>query len=62
MGDQQATIVGLKRELKTTREKVRELKGQIDGWRRVARALRSLAGIDEEKFGNLLRSESLPFE
>lgn len=59
MGDQEITIIGLKRELKATRAKVQELKGQIDGWCRVAGALRSLAGIDEEKFSNLLRSESL---
>jgi hypothetical protein len=58
MGDQEAAILGLKRELKASREKARQLKEQVDGWRRVARTLRSLAGLDEERFNNLLRAES----
>ena len=60
MADQEAKIIGLKRELKIARGKARELKGQIDGWSRVTRTLRSLAGLDEERFNNLLRAESLP--
>ena len=59
MADEQATIVGLKREMKTLREKARELKGQIERWRRVTHTLRSLAGLDDQRFNNLLRSESL---
>ena len=63
MGDKEANaIVGLKRELKTTREKVRELKGQNDRWRSVANALRKIAALDEGQFKNLLQSESLPCE
>jgi hypothetical protein len=54
-----SAIVGLKRELKTTREKVRELKGQTERWRNVARTLRKIAGLDEEKFRNLVEAESL---
>ncbi|WP_334406596.1 hypothetical protein [Bradyrhizobium sp. AZCC 2289] len=57
-----SAIVGLKRELKTTREKVRELKGQSERWRNVASALRKIAALDEGQFENLLRSESLPCE
>jgi hypothetical protein len=54
-------IVGLKRELKTSREKVKELKGQAEAWRRVTSTLRALAGLDDEKFKNLLRSEYLTY-
>lgn len=55
-------ILGLKRELKTTRERVRELKDQNARWGSVAHTLRKLAGLDEEKYKNLLRAESLPCE
>jgi hypothetical protein len=55
-------IIGLKRELKTTREKARELKDQNARWCSVANILRKLAGLDEEKFKNLLKAESLPCE
>jgi hypothetical protein len=59
MTDEQTTIIGLKRELKSQRDKARELRGQVDRWRRVTHTLRALAGLDDEKFNNLLRSESL---
>jgi hypothetical protein len=60
MSDQQTAIVGLKRELKETRAKVHDLKEQVGRWRDVGDILRKLAGLDEEKFRNLLRSECLP--
>ncbi|MBB4428016.1 hypothetical protein GGD66_006602 [Bradyrhizobium sp. CIR48] len=62
MSDRESVIVGLKRELKSTREKVRELKSQNDRWHVVAQMLRKLAGLDEGKFKNLLQAESLPCE
>ena len=63
MGDKETTaILGLKRELKSTREKVRELNSQNGRWRTVAQMLRKLAGLDEDKFKNLLQAESLPCE
>jgi hypothetical protein len=55
-----SVILGLKRDLKTVRERVRELKDQNARWCSVAHTLRKLAGLDEEKFRNLLRAESLP--
>jgi hypothetical protein len=33
MNDREAVIIGLKRELKTIREKMRELKSQNERWR-----------------------------
>ena len=63
MGDKETfAIVGLKRELKMTREKLRELKGQNLRWRNVASALRKIAALDEGQFKNMLQSESLPCE
>jgi hypothetical protein len=58
----ETVILGLKAELRTTREKVRELRTQAASWCSVAHTLRKLAGLDEEKFRNLLKSESLPCE
>lgn len=58
----EAVIVGVKRELKATREKMRELRAQNVRWCSVAHTLRKLAGLDEAKFNNLLQSESLPLE
>ena len=52
-------IIGLKRELKTIRGTVRELKDQNERWRNVAQTLRKLAGLDDDKFKNLIRAESL---
>jgi hypothetical protein len=60
MIDQTSAILGLKRELKTVRANVRELKGENNRWRSVAHTLRKIAALDEEKFRNLLQSESLP--
>jgi hypothetical protein len=57
-----AAILGLKRELKTTREKVRDLSAQNRRWCSVAQSLRKLAGLEDEKFKNLLRAESLTCE
>jgi hypothetical protein len=61
-GNIEGVILGLKRDLKTTRERVRELKDQNMHWCSVAQTLRKLAGLDEEKFKNLLKAESLPCE
>jgi hypothetical protein len=60
MSNQDAAIVGLKRELKTVRATVRELKDQNERWRSVAHTLRKIAALDEDKFRNLLQAESLP--
>jgi len=57
-----AAILGLKQEVKTLRQRARELKGQNDRWRSVARTLRNLAGVDDGQFNNLLRAQSLPVE
>lgn len=62
MSDQERVIVGLKRELKSTRKEVRGLKSQNGRWYVVAQMLRKLAGLDEAKFKNLLQAESLPCE
>jgi hypothetical protein len=62
MPTETAAIVGLKRELKAVRGTVRELKDQNARWRNVAHTLRKIAALDEGKFKNLLRSESLPCE
>lgn len=62
MTDQDRAIVGLKRELKMVRGTVHELKDQNTRWLNVAHTLRKIAALDEEKFKNLLRSESLPCE
>jgi hypothetical protein len=60
MADKETSaIVGLKREIKTVRQQVRDLKGQNDRWRSVAGTLRKLAGMDDIQFQNLLRGESL---
>jgi hypothetical protein len=62
MSDQEKAIVGLKRELKTIRGRVRELKDEAERWRSVAHTLRNLAGIDGGQFKNLLRAQSLTVE
>jgi hypothetical protein len=62
VGSSDGVILGLKRELRTTRERMRELKDQNVRWCSVAHTLRKLAGLDEEKFKNLLQAESLPCE
>lgn len=62
MSDRETAIIGLKHELKTTRVKVRELKGQNERWHSVAQVLRKLAGLDDAQFKNLLQMESLPCE
>jgi len=62
VGNIDVAIVGLKRELKATRESLRELRDQNQRWLSVAQILRKLAGLDEDKFKNLLRAESLPCE
>jgi hypothetical protein len=59
---QTSAILGLKRELKSTRAAARELKGQNERWRRVCATLRSLADLDDGQFRNLLKAESLPLE
>jgi hypothetical protein len=60
MSNQDAAIVGLKRELKTIRGRVRELKDENGRWRNLCTTLRKIAGLDEGKFKNLMQSESLP--
>lgn len=62
MSDHERAIVGLKRELKSTRQEVRELRSQNGRWYVVAQTLRKIAGLDEEKFKNLLQAESLRCE
>jgi hypothetical protein len=62
MSNQETAIIGLKHELKTVRGRVRELKDENGRWRNVAHTLRKIAALDEGKFNNLLRSESLPCE
>jgi hypothetical protein len=62
MGDQGHAIVGLKMQIKTVRGIVRELKVQNERWRKVAHTLRDIAALDEDKFRNLLRAQSLPCE
>jgi hypothetical protein len=62
MGDPVHALVGIKRELRTVRGAVRELRAQNERWRKVALTLRDLAALDEDKFRNLLRAQSLPCE
>ena len=63
MSDRETSaLVGLKREIKAVRAAARVLKDQNDRWRSVAQILRKLAGLDEDKFKNLLQAESLPCE
>jgi len=62
VGNIESVILGLKRELKATRDNARELKAQNVRWCSVAQTLKKLAGLDEGKFKNLLQSESLPCE
>jgi len=63
MSDKETSaIVGLKRELKAVRATAREWKDQAVRWRRVCGMLRSLAGLDDGQFRNLLKAESLPCE
>lgn len=59
MVDHDTVIVGLKRDLKITRDEVRELRSQNDRWRIAAYTLRNLAGLEERQFRNLLKAESL---
>ncbi|MHC2536004.1 hypothetical protein [Bradyrhizobium diazoefficiens] len=61
MNEREASaLVGLKREIKAVRANVRELKGQAERWRKVCATLRGLAGLSDDQFRNLLRTESLP--
>lgn len=62
MSDREAAIIGLKREIETVRATARDLKQQVARWRNVAQLLRKLAGLDEQKYRNLLQAESLPVE
>jgi hypothetical protein len=63
MNDKQTTaIVGLKNEIKMVRASARAAKSENARWRSLALTLRKLAGLDDERFNNLLRSESLPSE
>ncbi|MGY3344690.1 hypothetical protein ACVW16_007401 [Bradyrhizobium sp. USDA 4474] len=57
-----AAILGLKRELKAVRASAREWKDQVARWRKVCTMLRSIAGLDDAQFRNLLKAESLPAE
>jgi hypothetical protein len=59
LSDPAHRIVGLKYELKAARAKVRELSEKNRRWHSVAQTLRKLAGLDEERFSNLLKAESL---
>jgi hypothetical protein len=62
MSDRETAIIGLKREIKQVRASARALKDQNLRWKKVCAALRSLAGLDESQFRNLLEAESLPVE
>jgi hypothetical protein len=63
MSDRETSaILGLKRELKQARAKVRNLRGENEAWRKVCATLQSLAGLDHGKFQNLLKAASLPVE
>lgn len=63
MGENETSaIIGLRGEIKQVRARARELTAQNKRWRDVAQSLRKLAGIDEQKFRNLLRAESLPVD
>jgi hypothetical protein len=62
MGDREAAIVGLKREIKSVRATARELKAQNDAWRDVAKTLRQLAGLNDVQYSRLLSAASLPIE
>jgi hypothetical protein len=62
MSNQETTIIGLKRELKTIRGRVRELRDETGRWRSVAHTLRNIAGMDDGQFNNLLRAQSLTVE
>jgi hypothetical protein len=44
------------------RASARAAKSENARWRSLALTLRKLAGLDDERFNNLLRSESLPIE
>ncbi|WP_247298159.1 MULTISPECIES: hypothetical protein [unclassified Bradyrhizobium] len=62
MSEQESAIIGLKREIKTVRATARRLRDQNERWRKVCATLRSLAGLDDGQFQNLLKAESLPVE
>ncbi|WGS23378.1 MULTISPECIES: hypothetical protein [unclassified Bradyrhizobium] len=62
MSDPNSAVVGLKREIKTVRAKVRELTGENERWRDVARTLRQLAGLSDAQYSRLLNAASLPIE
>ncbi|MCK1671235.1 hypothetical protein IVA89_05230 [Bradyrhizobium sp. 150] len=59
MSDRETAIIGLKREIKTVRATARHLRDQNERWRKVCATLRSLAGLDDAQFQNLLKAESL---
>lgn len=54
-----SALIGLKRELASVRATARDLKQRDSRWRSVAQMLRKLAGLSDEQFANVLRSESL---
>lgn len=62
MSDKEAAIMGLKREIKNVRATARDLKDETARWRKVCATLRSLAGLDDAQFRNLLKAEALPVE
>ncbi|UPK28389.1 hypothetical protein [Bradyrhizobium sp. 195] len=55
-------ILGLKRELKTVRKKVSDLKAQNISWRSVSETLRDLLALDEAKYSALLKSRGITLE
>ncbi len=57
-----SAILGLKQEIKSLRQRARALSEQNERWRSVTRTLRSLAGLPDEQYRNLLQSQSLPPE
>jgi hypothetical protein len=60
MGDRETSaIIGLKRDLKDARAKARNVADENRRWRAVAQMLKKFGNIDDQKFANVLRSESL---
>jgi hypothetical protein len=55
MSDPQTAIVGLKRELKYARARVRDLVAQNERLSSVAQTLRKLAGLDQADLDRLFR-------
>lgn len=60
MSDREAAVIGLKREIKTVRATVRDLKEQNARWSELACTLKTLAGLSDAQYSRLLNAASLP--